>query len=353
MRNSISYFLASVLVSGVGARCTSPSGSTKCNADNCLRAVRGTPLIGAPFCSSWLSQSPVTTTVTETATATETLTDVVTVSTTQTLTTSTFTDVVATATVTQLVKRKELDPSASIYSRCSSLSSRVSSACSCFLSTTSTLTVTATVTATVTSEVAVTTTDVITSHVVATVSTTRTATATSVVTQVVDNGSFESYKPRTNPTIAPWTNSTSWTGGSITVANGVTTCGPTSTGYYCAPGTVAVMMRPPTTPGGYVSLLQNLQYAKPGTTYTLSYWVRCLHSDLTSTVTVLFNGDSVGSYTCADTGTYFTLVEGILLHPVQPVPGGTNNLLEVRFVNGGGLPSLYGYVDAFQAVPVS
>jgi len=122
------------------------AGQQKRGADNCLRAVRGTPSIGLPFCSSLLTISAATAT---SYVAAPTVTVVV--STTSTSST-TLTTTTGTATVTAAVPlgKRRTDPTSLISSMCGYDQSRLTSACSAFLSgvPTSTTTVLSTTTPT-------------------------------------------------------------------------------------------------------------------------------------------------------------------------------------------------------------
>ncbi|KAK6527736.1 hypothetical protein TWF694_004716 [Orbilia ellipsospora] len=171
-------------------------GGPGCNADNCLRAIRGRE-VGYDFCYSTLGR--ITTT-----------TNVITAYTTDT---TTVTDYIATATVyattvttvvlphrdepRDLIKRTDspAQQTASIIKACTTSSASISSACSCYLGdSTSTITeeTTTTVPVTVTETDSETLTVEIPTFVV-------TSTCHPLATPVLRNGGFDSGK------LEPWT----------------------------------------------------------------------------------------------------------------------------------------------------
>jgi hypothetical protein len=163
-----------------------------CNANNCLRALRGATRLADPqfpsaFCFSYISRI---------VTATETSTDYTTETTTSTETVATITNYEATVTQTVLPpvdtlkkRRDTLSPeelSASIVSQCSYDPTKISSDCSCFLGT-ATSTVTESTTATLPVTVTATATDTLTVDIpTLTITETCFPTATAAIT----NGGF-------------------------------------------------------------------------------------------------------------------------------------------------------------------
>jgi hypothetical protein len=241
-------------------------------------------------------------------------------------------------------KRQEpsADPAASskILDECDNAASRVSSACSCILSTTSTVTVTETATATEGAEVTATTTETVTVGAVATESAAPTYT---VPAQPIVNGNFESWStvPRN---ILPWTNTSATTGGKVEGIYGVNPCSSNPT--YCAGGASVIRVYPPTTGGGYTSIVQDPFVAKPSTTYSVSFMVRCLNFASTSGVDVYYKGSRVGGMLCENLGAAFQHVTSGIQFTTDATGAGS---LEFRFLNPTNMPYLYYYADDFQA----
>jgi hypothetical protein len=169
------------------------------------------------------------------------------------------------------------------------------------------------------------------------------ATSTVTVTQPIVNGAFEDYLKTGN--ILPWT--TGGTGGRVEVVNGVNPCG--ADGAYCAGGQVVVRPRPPTTGGGYVSLIQESFTAKPSSTYSLSFMYRCLNYDASTRIDVYFKGAKIGTANeCVNSAAFSRVTSGMQFTTDETGAGE----LEVRFVNPSNLQYLYFYADDFKATRI-
>ncbi|KAK6501288.1 hypothetical protein TWF481_009129 [Arthrobotrys musiformis] len=114
------------------------TGAQGCNANNCLRAIRGTTSIGLAYCSSFLDIRPeiavvyetvYTVTVGETTEHPSTFTDTI------TITTGTV-ETTITPAPAPVVKRDEIPEKAisNIENKCSSDDFKITSACNCLLS---------------------------------------------------------------------------------------------------------------------------------------------------------------------------------------------------------------------------
>ncbi len=251
------------------------------------------------------------------------------------------------STTTIYAKRQEpsADPTSSILAQCDNASSRISSACSCILSSATSAVVTVTETATVTegAEVTATTTETVTTGVVATESANPTFT---VPAQPIINGDFEAYA--TTGSLAPWTDTTATSGGTVQGVVGVNPC--TSGAAYCAGGKTVIRVFPPTTGGRYVSVVQDPFVAKPSTTYSVSFMYRCLNFDTSSGIEVYYKGAKVGTALCPNLNTSaFQRVTSGIQFTTDATGRGS---LEIRFINPNALPYLYVYADDFQATAV-
>ncbi|KAK6518281.1 hypothetical protein TWF506_005441 [Arthrobotrys conoides] len=141
MKNSAFY---SILVSSIAYAYASPldlverAGAGGCNANNCLRAIRGTTSIGLAYCSSYLDVRPKIEIVYETVftvTYGETTEHPSTFTGTVTITTGTV-ETTITAAPAPVVKRDEIPVKAvsNIENKCSSDGFKITSACNCLLS---------------------------------------------------------------------------------------------------------------------------------------------------------------------------------------------------------------------------
>ncbi|KAK3373331.1 hypothetical protein B0T24DRAFT_593546 [Lasiosphaeria ovina] len=334
---------AGLLASVADAGCKIP---TTCGSPKCFGALGADPTVGESFCSSWLSLAPVTTTVTELTTAVSTQVTVETTLTTLTTTTGTTTQtgVVGTTIFQKRVpslSTSTMGPADAIISQCSTKEARISSACSCFLSTATASTVTVVETSISTALVESTSTAVstVTSKAVATVSVA--APATTISANPVVNGGFETYSTTGN--ILPWSDTGATTGGRVQPLNGINPC--TAGAAYCAGGTVAIRVYPPTTGGGYLGIVETFQ-ARPSTAYSLSFMFRCLNFDTSSRIDVWYAGVEVGTVACPQTSSSaFYRATGIPF-TTDSIGSGT---LEIRFYNPSNLAYLYFYADDFQA----
>ncbi|TPX18578.1 uncharacterized protein E0L32_002435 [Thyridium curvatum] len=198
-----------VLVTGVTLANASPLAAlierdTGCNANNCLRAVRGAPADYANmFCTAALGKSPATSDITVTATSTVTALETATSVSTEHITTTTTATITGAPNAGNVQKRKTSaysDYTSHFSSQCSYSTAKLSSACSCYLAngTTSTLTVYTTVSATFT-EATITTTTATTTTVQETASAT-TSICIPAQTNALRNGDFE----QDTATGAPW-----------------------------------------------------------------------------------------------------------------------------------------------------
>ncbi|RKU41785.1 hypothetical protein DL546_005043 [Coniochaeta pulveracea] len=314
-------------------------------AGKCAQAVSQDPEVGASFCSSFLSLAPATRTVTQVDVAESTHTNVETITSTLTLIDSTSTTTLA-STITVYQKRQAAGPAETISASCSSNAARLSSACNCFFgSTTSTSTATVTESSTSTSIYEETTT----STEIATVSEVAIATATPslvIPANPIVNGDFENYITTGN--IAPWTDTTATTGGTVQIINGVNPC--TATGY-CAGGRVVVRVYPPTTGGvnDYTALVETFN-ARPSTTYTVSFVYRCLNFDASTGIDVYYQGSRAGGITCpAGNSAAFNMASGIQFTTDATGAG----QIQIRFLNPNRLLYTYFYADQFTATAVT
>lgn len=156
--------------------------------------------------------------------------------------------------------------------------------------------------------------------------------------QPILNADLEGYITTGN--IAPWEIKIP-TAGSIQVINGVNPCFEVGGVATCAGGRVVIRSYPPPL-GGYVAIVQDFQ-ARPSTTYSFSFWVRCLNYDGNSGVDALYAGALIGGMRCS--GNSFVKVSGILFKTDATGRG----RIEVRFINPSALPALYFYADNFMA----
>ncbi|KAK6347947.1 hypothetical protein TWF718_005767 [Orbilia javanica] len=139
MRNSVFY---SLICAGIAyaspVELVGRTGAQGCNANNCLRAIRGTTSIGLAYCSSYLDIRNEITVVYETAftiTHGETTEHPSTFTDTVTITTGTL-ETTITPTPDPVVKRDEIPEKAvsNIENKCSSDGFKITSACNCLLS---------------------------------------------------------------------------------------------------------------------------------------------------------------------------------------------------------------------------
>ncbi|KAK0648624.1 hypothetical protein B0T16DRAFT_427662 [Cercophora newfieldiana] len=330
----LSTLCFSGLIGAAASKCVVRPCSGKC-----IRAMSDAVEIGEAFCSSYLSLEPATVTITDVSTATSIQTNVETILSVETVTVSTITSNAPTVTVFE--KRQEasasVDPTEHILSQCSSDSSRLSSACSCLLTATSTLTVYESSTTTEVSQTTIVSALTSTTEVTAVAEATPTAT----VTQPIINGDFERYLQ--SGTILPWVSAGFPTGGSLDVISPLSVC---SSDGYCPGGSVIIRAYPPKVANSYFAISQPSFTAKASATYDISVLVRCLNYDTTSGVEVWYKGVKAGYYNCPNGN--FNKRTGIQITTDETGVGE----LEMRFVNGGGLPYLYYYADDFRATVV-
>lgn len=151
--------------------------------------------------------------------------------------------------------------------------------------------------------------------------------------QPILNADFEANS------IAPWEFKIPTTG-EIETVNGVNLCVLVGGIGTCAGGTVAIRSYPPL--GGYVAIVQDFQ-ARPSTTYSFSFWVRCLNYDGNAGVDALYAGALIGGMRCFNNNV--AKVTGILFKTDASGWG----RIEIRFINPSALPYLYFYADNFMA----
>ncbi|KAK4164661.1 hypothetical protein QBC43DRAFT_344249 [Cladorrhinum sp. PSN259] len=345
MRSSSLCFGASILAGMANAACT-PCGSVKC-----LGALAADPAVGESFCSSFLSLSPATATVTEVETVTTTQVAVETALTTVTAVRGTVT--VTTGERTTLYQKRaptistlvEPAPTSSpdqegeIVSKCSSNDARISKACNCFLSTAAGSTVTVTETATATAGVEATSTvvETVTTDAVATVSVAPPA--YTVPANVIVNGGFENYATTQN--ISPWVVSTTSGNGRVEPIYPLSVCGPNGD---CPGGQVIIRVWPPTSGSGYVSLTETFT-GRPSTTYNVSFLYRCLNYDANTRIKILYNSVATGPDALCPNGN-FNRATGFQFTTDST---GTGEI-QIRFSNPSNLPYLYWYADDFKAI---
>ncbi|KAK3994353.1 hypothetical protein QBC44DRAFT_340827 [Cladorrhinum sp. PSN332] len=348
MRSSTICFGAGVLAGMANAACT-PCGSVKC-----LGALAADPAVGESFCSSFLSLSPATTTVTEIETVTSTDVGLETAFTTLTVTTGTVT--VTTGEPTTLFQKRaptisavddEPAPTSSpdleeeIVSKCSSNDARISKACNCFLSTATASTVTVTETSTSTEGVEATSTvvETVTADAVATVSVAPPA--YTVPANIIVNGAFEGYTTSSN--LSPWAISSTGQGNPrVEPIYPLSIC---AAGGDCPGGQVIIRVYPPTSGSGYTAMTETFQ-GRPSTTYNLSFIYRCLNYDSNTRIDTLYNGVAVSSTFCPN---------GNMNRSPQyrfTTDSTGRGELQVRFVNPSNMPYLYWYADDFKAIAV-
>ncbi|EPS44148.1 hypothetical protein H072_1888 [Dactylellina haptotyla CBS 200.50] len=237
---------------------------SSCNANNCLRAVQGNPVIASPLCFSTLGRISTATSV---VTAYSTTTEYVTSVSTETIYATTVTEVVLPPQDLPGRLAKRTQPASytvsSIIKACSTDAAKISSACSCLLGTT-----TSTTTATTTTTLPVTETKTVSTTLTTEIPTlTVTSTCYPQSTAAITNGGFESGS------LDPWylvplaSDSTAGTYGiiadSATPDQSHAFQASLQSPYYLESGKSYTK----------VLIAQNLNTC-PGATYTLSFWYK-------------------------------------------------------------------------------